>query len=496
MGNEEKNDSYSHILKYTGVFGGVQIINVLIGIIRNKIVAVLLGPDGMGLMSLFNSTIKLVGDSTNLGISMSGVREISEAYTENDNLKLCHSIALIRTWSLIVSIFGIAVCILLSPLLSKWTFTDENHTLYFILLSPTIGFIAMTSGELAILKGTRQLRHLAALSIYNVIAALFISIILFYFWNKSAIVPSFVLLALSQMIITIMYSFKLYPLRILKLLKSIKEGVGMIKLGMAFVFAGILGSGAEFIIRSILNNWGGLDTVGFYNAGYMMTMTYAGMVFSAMETDYFPRLSSVCNDEKMINQTVNRQIEVSLLLITPLLIIFLITIPILLPLLYSGKFLPVSSMLKLAILAMYFRAITLPIEYIALAKGDSHSYLFLEFLYDIIIVLLVTIGYNYWQLWGTGLGLFIAGLINVITVLLYAHYKYGYNISRTIILYVLFQIPIGIATYIVVSCINGLLYWIIGFVLAIISFGFTIYILRSKTHLCSSLISKIKKRFH
>ena len=45
---QEKN-TYSHILKYTGIFGGVQGLNILVGIVRNKLVALLLGPAGMGM---------------------------------------------------------------------------------------------------------------------------------------------------------------------------------------------------------------------------------------------------------------------------------------------------------------------------------------------------------------------------------------------------------------------------------------------------------------
>ena len=88
----------------------------------------------------------------------------------------------------------------------------------------------------------------------------------------------------------------------------------MVKLGIAFVFAGIMGSGADFVIRSYLNHVGSLNVVGLYNAGFMLTMTYAGMVFSAMETDFFPRLSAVHDNVENQNQTVNQQIEVSLLL--------------------------------------------------------------------------------------------------------------------------------------------------------------------------------------
>lgn len=38
---EGKKGSYHHILKYTGIFGGIQIINILFALIRNKFVALI-----------------------------------------------------------------------------------------------------------------------------------------------------------------------------------------------------------------------------------------------------------------------------------------------------------------------------------------------------------------------------------------------------------------------------------------------------------------------
>lgn len=131
-------------------------------------------------------------------------------------------------------------------------------------------------------------------------------------------------------------------------------------------------------MRSYLNTSGQLTAVGLYNAGYVMTMTYAGMVFSAMETDYFPRLSGIPTLGARLNQVVNHQMEVSLLLVAPLLVLFVVFLPVLLPVLYSGRFLPILDMMKVAVMAMYFRALTLPVEYIALSRSDSHAYLLLD----------------------------------------------------------------------------------------------------------------------
>ena len=52
---KETDGNYGHILKYTGVFGGVQGLNILMGLVRNKLVALLLGPEGMGLASLWTA---------------------------------------------------------------------------------------------------------------------------------------------------------------------------------------------------------------------------------------------------------------------------------------------------------------------------------------------------------------------------------------------------------------------------------------------------------
>ena len=202
---EEKDDRYSNILKYTGIFGGVQGINILVGVVRTKLVTWLLGPEGYGLVALFNSTTKLVGESTNLGLAMSAVHEISDAYAKDDSQRLESAVKLIRSWSILTALFGMLVCVLASPLLNSYTFSWGDHTLHFVLLSPVIGLTAITSGEMAVLKGTRQLRHLAAISIYGMVGTLIVSVPLYWFWREAAIVPSLVAMALVQMLIVIAF---------------------------------------------------------------------------------------------------------------------------------------------------------------------------------------------------------------------------------------------------------------------------------------------------
>ena len=493
--SKERDESYSHVLKYTGIFGGVQGLNILVSLVRNKLVALLLGPEGMGLASLFNTTANFMSQATNLGIPFSAVKHVSTLYEEGDAERIAHFVGVVRVWSLITAAMGMLLCVLLGPLFSNYTFSWGDHTLHFVLLAPAVGLMALTGGEMAILKGARQLRSLALIQIYAVFAALLVSVPVYYFFGQAGIVPVIVLLALISMILTVGYSLRLYPLRLSFSKKVLGEGMGMVRLGIAFVLAGVMGSGAEMLIRSFLNVSGDLDVVGLYNAGFMLTITYAGMVFSAMETDYFPRLASVCGNGEELSLTVNRQIEVSLLIMAPMLAVLIIALPVLLPLLFSREFLPVIGMAQVAVFSMYIKSVSLPISYITLAKGDSVAYMVLEACYDVVLVGLIVMGYRYWGLFGTGVALSASYLIDLCVVGGYAWFHYRYRFSRTVVGYAFVQIALGMSAYLVSLTAAPLLCWTLGPTICLASLAISVYILHQKTSLWSALIKKFKARF-
>ena len=142
---------------------------------------------------------------------MSAVRNLAEDYDQGDEEKLTTDIAVVRSWSLLTALLGLFICIALSPLLSRYTFSWDGHTLHFVLLSPCVALTALAGGELAILKGVRKLGALAAISVYNVLAALLLTVPLYYLFGDTAIVPSLVLMALVQLLLTIYVSYRLYP---------------------------------------------------------------------------------------------------------------------------------------------------------------------------------------------------------------------------------------------------------------------------------------------
>ena len=507
---KENDEIYSHVLKFTGLFGGVQGLNVLIGLVRNKFVALLLGPGGMGLVSLFNTTVQLISQATHLGISFSAVRHISEYYDAGDKEKAAHYVKVVRGWCLLTALLGMLVCVVLGPFLSNTTFAWGNHTLHFILLAPAIGMIAVTGGETAILKGQRKLGALALVQITAALASLVISVPIYYFFWQAGIVPVIVLMAFVTMCATLWFSLRIFPLRLSGARGILGEGMEMVRLGVAFTLAGIVGSAAEMIVRSYLNVVGDLDVLGLYNAGYMLTITYAGMVFSAMETDFFPRLSGVNNDIEATNYTVNRQMEVSLLIVAPMLTALIALLPVLIPQLFTSEFLPVVPMAQVTALAMFFKVLTLPVAYITLARGYSMSYLMLESAYFVVFVLLVVIGmlesayfvvfvllvvigYQHWGLFGTGVAITLAHVFDYLMINLYAYKKYGYRVSVTVSRYAVVLLSLGFLAYACTILLDGIVYWIVELIVVLASGLYSLQILRKKTHLWQALIRRFRK---
>ena len=295
-------------------------------------------------------------------------------------------------------------------------------------------------------------------------------------------------------VLSLSASWRLYPFKLSFSRSDLGAGLGMIRLGVAFLLAGVLGSGVDFIIRSYLNNVANTATVGFYNAAYMMTMVYAGMIFSAMETDYFPRLSGVNQLSFTFRQTVNRQIEVTLLLVSPLLALFLLLLPQLLEVLYSGRFLPALGMAQVLVLAMYVRAVRLPMEYISLAKGASRAYLILESTYDLLLVALLLTCFNKWGITGAGIGIALAGTLHLLIVYVYMAHNYSYRLSADVVKLAAFQFTLGILTF---FCVRSELWqwrWCVASGLCLVSAIASVRVLRNKTDLWTILTHKLRKK--
>ena len=178
----EQQYSYRHIMKATSLFGGVQVFNIIIQIVRAKFIAVLLGPTGLGIMGLLTATLGIIGSLTNFGLSTSAVKDIATASGTGDEKRISKVVTAFSRLVWFTGTLGLIITVILSPWLSQLTFGNSDYTIAFIWLSITLLFNQLSSGQMVLLQGLRKLRYLAKANISGSAIGLIFTLPLYYFW--------------------------------------------------------------------------------------------------------------------------------------------------------------------------------------------------------------------------------------------------------------------------------------------------------------------------
>jgi O-antigen/teichoic acid export membrane protein len=428
----ETQSSYRQIFKATSLFGGVQVFNILIGIVRVKFVAVLLGTAGVGILGLLNAPLNLILSITGLGIAFSAIRDVSEAHGTDDQKRIAIVIKTLRRWSWFTGLLGAVVTVSLAPLLSQWTFGNHKYTWAFVWLSVTLLLQAISKGQSAILQGTRRLKDMAKAGVIGSALGLFISIPLYYWYGVKGIVPAILITTATGLLLSWHFSRRVVVEKIeLTFKETFTSGLGMAKLGIFMTIVGFLTTFSAYILNAFISNRGGVDQVGLYNAGWGVVGQYTGIIFSAMATDYYPRLSAINNDIEKVKELVRQQAETAVLIMTPLLTLLVITMPFVIRILYTPAFLPVIMFANLTILGMPFMAVTWAMGYTFLAKGHGSLFLTIEFIPSIVALINNLAGYYFWGLNGLGYSFILNYIIGytITYMIVKSRYKVSFPIS-------------------------------------------------------------------
>ena len=67
MEQTSQNSSFRGVLKSTSLIGGTSVINMLLGMVRAKFVAILLGPSGVGLLGMYTQLTGLTSSVSGMG---------------------------------------------------------------------------------------------------------------------------------------------------------------------------------------------------------------------------------------------------------------------------------------------------------------------------------------------------------------------------------------------------------------------------------------------
>lgn len=427
---------------------------MLASIVRNKAAAIFIDRYGQGLSDLFSNAANLVSTATTLVMPVSVIRRLSQVYERHGDgsAALRDEIRVVRSWSVLTGLVAMVIVAIGARLLSRFAMGSENFVRSFIFLSPILVLMSVNSTEVAILKATRRLRQLAWASGAGAVATMVVSVISYWLWGLRGIVIALNVGLLATMVLNMCYTLRPFPYRVAPFRWAVlRKGGPLISLSISFMLASLVAALAEMLIRSFISNHGSIEDVGLYGAGFVLTVTYTKFIFSAMDADFYPRLSGLADNVRGMNVAINRQVVVCVLLIVPCLMLFTLFLPQIIRLLYRPEYLEIVPMVLCATLYMYSKAVITPVAYTALAKGDSRMFFVIEVIAAVLLGVCVIGGYRMAGLTGSGVGLALSNVVELTIIMIVYSRAYGVRLYRSTVGVILLHLLLLLAALLCIA---------------------------------------------
>lgn len=424
--------SYVEILLSSMLIGGSSVLALLIGLVRTKALAMLLGPAGFGLFGMFMAVADFARSIAEMGINNSGVRQIAAAAGTDDGARIALTATVLRRTALVLGLIGALLLAAFAAPVSGFTFGTNEQASAIALLGLAVFFRLVADGQGALIQGMRRIGDLAKINVLGLLLGVPASIAIVYALGEDGVALAIVVTAACGLAVSWWYARKVQVAQTtLTRTETAREAGALLKLGFAFMISAMLMMGTAYAVRIIVLRIEGLDAAGLYQAAWALGGLYVSIVLQAMGTDFYPRLVGVIDDHEQSNRLVNEQAQVSLLLAGPGVLATIALAPLALLILYSSTFVAAADVLRWVCVGIALRVVTWPIGYIIVAKNARILFVATEIMWAVLNVCLTLVLVRHMGLEGAGVAFFLSYVVHGIVVYLIVRRLIGFRWAAT-----------------------------------------------------------------
>lgn len=428
--SEKQEPGYKQVLKPTFIMGGSTVINSLLAVVRIKVIALLLGPSGVGLIGIYQQVSSVVSTFFGMGINESGVRQIAEATGSDDQHSIARTVFVIRRTALVSGAIGTALLFLFRSHCSQITFGNPGHAKELAVLAASVIFAQVYGSQMALVQGFRKIADMAKVSIFGAFFGTVASIPIIYLFGTSGLPYYFVIVTGTGVITSWWYSRKI---SVSKLALSSREALSMAfrlwKFGVALMLGFFMSLLTAYGLRAYIARYHGLEAAGIYHAATTLSIVYVGVILQAMMTDYYPRLSAAADDHDHCRLLINKQIEVGLLLAFPGILGIMTFAPFVIEIFYSSKFTQSVEILRWQILGVLLQVVNYPMGFMLRAKAAGKLFFWTELFVETVLLTLSWVGDMLFGLPGFGMAFFGMNILYGILIYSIDHRYYSFSFS-------------------------------------------------------------------
>ncbi len=376
----ETSTSYRRILKSSSIIGGASFLNIIIGLLRTKVLAVLLGPTGVGLVSLYRGLLTTASGVATMGVDTVGTRQIAEANSKEDARALAVARRAIFWAALVLGTVGMVVIWYFQKLLAQTVLGSAAHAHIVGWIAVGVALTVVSASQGALIQGMRRIADMARVSVYSAALNTVLGIAIIWRWGHAALVFYVLTVPLATFFLGSWYVWRLpKPASFhISLSEMTRQWKMLLRIGGAFMGGALALSIIQLWIRVHVGNVLGPEALGHFQASWTISTMYIDFVLAAMAADYYPRLTGVIHDHNAAVSLINQQTEITLLLSAPVFLAMMGLAPWVIRLLYTAAFAPAVEVLRWQILSDVLKVAAWPLGFIFLATGDGKTFFWTE----------------------------------------------------------------------------------------------------------------------
>lgn len=469
---------------------------MLLGMVRVKFIAIVVGATGLGLNTSFTAIHTLFSTVASLGLQSSAVRDIAAAVNRNNQQEIGRKVLTLRRICWLTGLVGMLILILLSPMISQITFGHQKYVLDIAALGLIILFGNLSGGQMALIQGMRRIGDIVRVNILTAILGTAAAIIFYATLELEGIVPALITTSAAQLVLSWNYARQVQvPEATLTLRQTLAEASGMIKLGTVLMWNGLMSSGVAYLTIMLITRNEGAQAVGLYSAAFTLSGMFVNFILGAMSADYYPRLTGVASDKPAMVRMVNEQTEIGLLLALPGLLATMVFAPWIIQIFYTSEFIGAVELLRWFILGCLCRVISWPMGYIMLALGKSKWLILSESVMHVLHILFIYIGLKEYGFVAVAQAFFLLYALHILVTFFIGRRLIHFFWSKRALLIIILSIIASLIVFVTFFQFERLVATRIGALLAIVTFvaSTAVILERADIYQRFDLFGKIKK---
>ena len=348
------------LIRSTALLGIGSAATVVAAILRSKVLATLLGPQGTGLLAQLSTLTAVLVPLATLGLGNGVTAMIATARARGDALLVKRVRSTALTLSTIVGLGFALLAALASPWLADALFHDRTKAWVVLAGALTVPLSAIASLRVSILQGYEAVKSMAKLNAIIAAATIVTIAPLAWFFGLQGAVAHLIVVAAIYVIVSGRMvaeqagRFEAGELPRPRMDRALLRP--LLRYGSSALLVGLSSTLTLLILRSALVSKLGLGPNGIYQVCVGISGLYMPLILNSITAIVWPQIAGHATDQET-NVTMREALRLAVLLQSLAAGAMLAMAPLWIPIFYSGKFLPALDLLPIQFLGDYFRSV-------------------------------------------------------------------------------------------------------------------------------------------